>query len=314
MEINQLEQFRAIAECGTMSEAAKRLYLSQPTLSYNLKKLEGELGCQLFMRTHNQLRLTSYGEVLLEHASRLSETWGAMLAQIEDMKRREQATLHIGCFSTIASSFLMPHVAAELPESIFDVVNCATADLVSGLESGRFDVLIATDICRTKSFKWKRLYSEQAFLSAPLGVEVGGKAQAKGEDLACLRFNIESGLAGYSDWYAHILRNAGVPEESIEQVELKEHLRTKDILPECNLITSFIMDFVRTSEGRAVIPIEEGYARRNVGLLYRDDAPDKVAAFVAYVRQNAPHLFSGNAFIPFFMFPEDAKNLCVSND
>ena len=55
MEIFQFEQFQMIAQCGTMREAAERLFLSQPTLSHNIKKLEAELGCKLFISEHAQL-------------------------------------------------------------------------------------------------------------------------------------------------------------------------------------------------------------------------------------------------------------------
>lgn len=58
MEIHQLEQFKAIAESRTMREAADKLFISQPALSQNLKKLEAELGCTLFDRAHNQLAIT----------------------------------------------------------------------------------------------------------------------------------------------------------------------------------------------------------------------------------------------------------------
>ena len=54
-----------------MREAAEKLYLSQPALNQSLKKLEVELGCTLFDRTHNQLVLTVYGEILLEHVHRI---------------------------------------------------------------------------------------------------------------------------------------------------------------------------------------------------------------------------------------------------
>lgn len=314
MEISQFEQFRMIAQCGTMSEAAKRLYVSQPTLSYNLKQLESELGCKLFTRAHNQLRLSPYGELVLSYANQLSECCQSMVREVEDLKRREAATLHIGSFSPIASCFLMPHVASELADGTFEVVNCSTASLKAGLSEGRFDVLIASDICRDKSFVWRNIYVEQAYLSAPASVGLLSEEEVDGASLASLRFSIEAGLAGYSDWFMHILREAGVPEASVERVELMEHLRTKDALPTCNLITSFIMDFVRTNDARVIVPIAESYARRNVGLLYRRDAPDKVQSFVRYVCNNAAHLFSGNAFVPFLMFPDDSKNLRMTSE
>lgn len=314
MEIFQFEQFRAIVKCGTMREAAEELYLSQPTLSYSLKKLESELDCKLFTRVHNQLRLSPYGEIVLEHTKDLAESMERMLQAIEEAKRREAATLHIGCFSHIVSTFLLSRVATELTDSTFDVVNCATADLVSGLKSERFDVLIATDICRDASFEWRKLYSEQAYISAPRESAIAKLEKASSSDLVQEQFSIEAGLAGYSDWYAFILKNAGVAEEAIERVPYKEHLRKKDTLPTCNLVTSFIMDYVRTNESRLIVPIDEPFAHRRIGLLYRADASDKVVGFVEYMKANAADLFSGNAFIPYLVFPDDSDNLHITNE
>lgn len=311
MEIFQFEQFQMIVECGTMREAAERLFLSQPTLSHNLKKLEAELGCKLFMRAGNQLRLTPYGELVLERTREIDASFKAMLAELDDMKRREEATLRIGSYSFIASGFVMSPVAAEFPDSRFVIDNCPTDALKEGLKDGRFDVLLATDIVRDKSFKWQKLYTEQAFVSAPHDHALAKHESISGADMANLQFNIESGLLGYSDWFSYILRNAGVPDDAVERRPFKEHLRVKDVLPTCNLITSLIMGFVRTSEQRAIIAIDEPYAKRTIGLLYRPDAPEKVLAFVKYMKSHAAGAFSGNAFIPYFLFPDDVSNLHI---
>ena len=311
MEIFQFEQFQMIAECGTMREAAERLFLSQPTLSHNLKKLEAELGCKLFARAGNQLRLTPYGELVLARTRDIDASFKAMLAEIEDMKRREEATLRIGSYSYIASGFVMSPVAAEFPDSRFVVDNCATDALKEGLKDGRYDVLLATDIVRDKPFKWQKLYTEQAYISVPRDHELASCASVTRADMAKLRFNIESGLLGYSDWFSYILRNAGVPDGAVERRPFKEHLRVKDALPTCNLITSLIMGFVRTSELRAIVPIDEPIAKRNIGLLYRPDAPEKVLAFVKHMKSHATGVFSGNAFIPYFLFPDDVSNLNI---
>ena len=311
MDIFQFEQFQMIAECGTMREAAERLFLSQPTLSHNIKKLESELGCKLFTRSSNQLRLTPYGELVLKRTREIDSSFKAMVAEVEDLKRREEATLRIGSYSYIASGFVMSPVAAEFPESRFVVDNCPTDVLKSGLKNGRFDVLLATDVARDKSFKWQKLYAEQASVSVPRDHALANREKVSGEDVADLAFSIESGLLGYSDWFSYILRSAGVPDGAVERRPFKEHLRVKDALPTCNLITSLIMGFVRTSELRAIVAIDEPYAKRNIGLLYRADAPEKVLAFVKYMKSHASGAFSGNAFIPYFLFPEDVSNLHI---
>ena len=314
MEVYQAEQFLEIAKCGTMREAAEKLYVSQPTLSYNLKKLESELGCQLFTRVHNQLRLTGYGEAVLEHAEKLMADWREMLRAIEDLKRREAATLHVGCFSPIAASFIMPQIAAELRDWSFDVVCCPTDELAAGLDDGRFDILIATEICRKKPLRWRELYSERAYLSAPRDAVPAKLEAAHGPDLAHEAYAIESGMPGYSDWFAYVLRNAGVEEAAVQRIPFKEHLRTKDMLPSCHLITSFIMGYVKPAETRAIVPIDEPYARRSVGLLFKEDAPGKIGEFVRYLGANKASLFGGNTFIPFFLYPESVDNLRIMTE
>lgn len=89
MELFQLTQFKAIAEMGSMTRAAERLHISQPTLSAMLKRLEGELGVSLFTREKNRLVLTEAGRILLHHASIVLEAEQNALDALERFKRRE---------------------------------------------------------------------------------------------------------------------------------------------------------------------------------------------------------------------------------
>ena len=70
MELRQLEYFRVIAETESIHEAARRLNMSQPPLSYQLKQLEVELNVTLFERTRQGVRLTEAGKLLYDRASR----------------------------------------------------------------------------------------------------------------------------------------------------------------------------------------------------------------------------------------------------
>lgn len=69
MELSQLKQFKTIAECGSLTSAAEKLYISQPALSTMLRKLEKELGVQLFIRKHNRIFLSTAGEIVLNHVN-----------------------------------------------------------------------------------------------------------------------------------------------------------------------------------------------------------------------------------------------------
>ena len=73
MELKQLSYFVAVAEEGSITAAARRLYISQPPLSTQMKLLEQELGCQLFERGRSAIRLTEQGAILYRHALTLLE-------------------------------------------------------------------------------------------------------------------------------------------------------------------------------------------------------------------------------------------------
>lgn len=80
MEIRQFRYVNAVAECGSITKAAARLFISQPALSNYISKLEEELGSKLFDRTTTPLTLTYAGEQYLKRAKHI-------LMQLDDMKR-----------------------------------------------------------------------------------------------------------------------------------------------------------------------------------------------------------------------------------
>lgn len=86
MELDQLWQFKILAESKTMTEAAERLHISQPALSFSLKKLEEELGVQLFEHRKNRIILNPAGKLALEHAD-------AILDRAEEMKNAFRSRL-----------------------------------------------------------------------------------------------------------------------------------------------------------------------------------------------------------------------------
>ncbi len=84
---NFLHQFVLIANCGSLTQAARTADISQPTLSRNLKQLEGQIGGLLFERLPNQLLLTPLGEEVLEQAR-------AMKGNAESLLDKAQRTIH----------------------------------------------------------------------------------------------------------------------------------------------------------------------------------------------------------------------------
>ena len=140
MEIHQLEQFKAIAESRTMREAADKLFISQPALSQNLKKLEAELGCTLFDRAHNQLAITPYGEILLAHAHRILFDLKEVSAEIDALKQQDAQTIHIDSFYLPLSLFVLPQVANTFPDLRFDASIVTSTVLAKRVIDGITDI------------------------------------------------------------------------------------------------------------------------------------------------------------------------------
>lgn len=80
MSLSQIEYFVAVAEEGHVGRAARRLHISQPPLTRQIRSLEHEVGAALFERTPRGMRLLPAGERFLEHAKRV-------LSAVEDARR-----------------------------------------------------------------------------------------------------------------------------------------------------------------------------------------------------------------------------------
>lgn len=140
MELKQLEYFRAIADTGSINEAAKRLHMSQPPLSYQMKQLEGELGVQLLERTRKGVSLTEAGELLYARAENILQY--AQSASIEVANTGKSRVLRIGMTPT-SVTIMMPYLSRfsrAFPHVRFEVRDGSTFTLSSLLTDGIIEV------------------------------------------------------------------------------------------------------------------------------------------------------------------------------
>ena len=88
MELSQLNYFRTVARFQNMSKAASQLYVTQSTLSQNLRKLEDELGVTLFTRRGKSLALNELGQVVLKYSDEI-------FALLEEMRKELENDLEL---------------------------------------------------------------------------------------------------------------------------------------------------------------------------------------------------------------------------
>ncbi len=109
MELRQLEYFQMASRLKNITRAAERLRVSQPNITVAIKKLEAELGIQLFDRSQKQLSLTPEGAVFLNRVELVLRNIQDAVLEVNDYKQLQKGTIKIGIPSMIGA-YLFPRI------------------------------------------------------------------------------------------------------------------------------------------------------------------------------------------------------------
>ncbi len=141
MEINQLNCFISVAQTLNFSEAARRNYVSQSTVSRYVSDLEKEFGVQLFTRSHRDVIITNEGKTLLPYAIEIVDTLKKAKTIIKQMHDGGQGRITLGCDVTSLSfpSKCISDFAGKYPNITVDVRQIDSADRNQAITSGEYD-------------------------------------------------------------------------------------------------------------------------------------------------------------------------------
>lgn len=142
MDLRQLEYFREIADTGSINEAARRMNMSQPPLSYQIKLLEEELNVRLFERSRSGVTLTDAGKLLYSRAGELLSYAGSTKQEVARFGKKR--VLRLGLTSSTVAP-MMPYIAQfarENAEVNFEVHDGTTFSLFNSLMDGIIDVSV----------------------------------------------------------------------------------------------------------------------------------------------------------------------------
>lgn len=109
MELRQLEYFQMASRLKNITRAAQRLRVSQPNITVAIKKLEAELGVQLFDRSQKQLTLTPEGNVFLKRIELALRNIDEAILEVNDYKQLQKGTIKIG-IPPMMGAYLFPKV------------------------------------------------------------------------------------------------------------------------------------------------------------------------------------------------------------
>ncbi len=170
MNLRDLHYLVAVGEYLHFGNAAEACFVSQPTLSTQIKKLEKELGVELIERGSRQVMLTDVGAEVVVRAKRML----AEADSIRDITMRaqdpESGSLRLGLFPTLAP-YLLPHVVGELhsrfPKLELLLVEEKTEILLQRLRDGQLDVALMARPIRHEQLHEEYLFTEDFVLAVP---------------------------------------------------------------------------------------------------------------------------------------------------
>ena len=145
MDFHQLQYFVAIVESGSITAAAKKLFLSQPPLSMQMKQLEKELGCILFLRGAREIQLTEAGKLLYNRAKSLLELRRVTEEELAACADGTSGTIRLGMISSVGSSLLPQWLAVfhtKHPDIRFSVYEADTYQILEKLHQDRIEMAL----------------------------------------------------------------------------------------------------------------------------------------------------------------------------
>lgn len=146
MNMKQALYFKTIAKYGTITAAAKQLYISQPSLSQTLRQIEDEVGTPLFDRSTSPFHLTYAGERYLKAVEAILEIDARLKAEIESIRHEDGGRLRLGISVTRAMQVLpdvIPIFSKEYPNVTLELTETASANLEGLLQKGEVDLALA---------------------------------------------------------------------------------------------------------------------------------------------------------------------------
>lgn len=271
MELKQLEYFQMTSRLKNITRAAKRLSVSQPNITVAIKKLEAELGIQLFERSQKQLSLTPEGAVFLNRIEQALRNIQDAVLEVNDYKQLQKGTIKIGIPSMIGA-YLFPKIFSGFQKkySHLDIYlyEKGSISIRESLERDELDFGIVIISNASPSLQLLQMSKNQVVACVPIDHPLAQKE--------CLSWS------DVSDIDLIILREGSFIRNMITQ-KLKENNVKPNIVLESNQIETikglvssnvgmtFLLDFVvKDAKNIKILPLKDPIYV-DIGLAWKKD-------------------------------------------
>ena len=168
MEFKQLEAFVAVVDYGSFSEAARKLYLTQPTISAHVRSLEEELHTKLILRTTKKTTITTRGYQLYDSAVRMLEIRNNLLENFTGVQKH---MIDLAA-SAIPSSYLLPEILAAFgkthPDIYFHSIQADSAESINRVLDGTVDLALVGQNTRDETCVFLPFCQDELVIATPI--------------------------------------------------------------------------------------------------------------------------------------------------
>lgn len=143
MNLPQLYYFRKLAELQHYTEAAKALFITQPSLSDSISSLEKELGVSLFQKKGRNVELTKYGAEFYKYVTDSLSVLEHGIAVIKEKSGHLSGSIDIGCIPTLLGDYLpdiLERYSEKNPLVKFNIYHDMSVDVAKGVSEGKYDI------------------------------------------------------------------------------------------------------------------------------------------------------------------------------
>ena len=167
MTIIQLEYLLAVANCGSFSAAAEKCFVTQPSLSMQIKNLEEELGIVLLDRTRKPVVPTNAGEAVLRQARETVKAFEAIREIVANLKNDVSGTLRLGIIPPIAPYLLhrlIPDFTKKYPKVDLMIREMKSRDIIHALRHDMLDAAIMSGGTIPDDIQEEDLFNDRFFV------------------------------------------------------------------------------------------------------------------------------------------------------
>jgi LysR family hydrogen peroxide-inducible transcriptional activator len=273
MTIIQLEYLLAVANYGNFSLAAEHCFVTQPSLSMQIKNLEEELGVVLLDRSKKPVIPTEVGRIVIENARQAIMAFNYVRESVNELRGEVSGTLNVGVIPTVAPYLLhrfIPDFQARYPRVTLEVREMRTPEIVVALQRDALDAAIVAGGMCPESITEHDLFNDRFFVYVSPQNRLYERSNIRIEDIDRRELLLMCDGHCLRDQIVELLQEErGAILSPFESGSLDTLMRIVDCTSHLTIIPEMAVDYVPAERRGQIKPLARGATSRKISLAIR---------------------------------------------